>query len=55
MVKTKIVIILRLRELWVFFSKYDREVVGVFHIREHHAKIVKLGSHEVDFIGPEIS
>ena len=30
-----------------FFSKYDREVVGVFQIREHHAKIVKLGRYEL--------
>ena len=26
-------------------SKYDREVVRVFQIREHHAKIVKLGRY----------
>ena len=32
----------------VFFSKYDCEVVRVFQIREHHAKIVKLGRYEVD-------
>ena len=30
---------------YVFFSKYDREVVRVFQIREHHAKIVKLGRY----------
>ena len=45
-VKTKIVIILRICELWFFFSKYDREVMGVFQIREHHAKIVKLGRYD---------
>ena len=28
-----------------FFSKYDREVVRVFQIREHHTKIVKLGRY----------
>ena len=28
-----------------YFSKYDREVVRVFQIREHHAKIVKLGRY----------
>ena len=28
-----------------YFSKYDREVVIVFQIREHHAKIVKLGRY----------
>ena len=38
-------IILRIRELWVF-SKYDREVVRVFQIHEHHAKIMKLGRYE---------
>ena len=27
-------------------SKYDREVVRVFQIREHHAKIVKLGRYD---------
>ena len=29
-----------------YFSKYDREVVRVFQIREHHAQIVKLGRYE---------
>ena len=28
-----------------YFSKYEREVVRVFQIREHHAKIVKLGRY----------
>ena len=28
-----------------FFSKYDPEVMIVFQIREHHAKIVKLGRY----------
>ena len=28
-----------------YFSKYDREVVRVFQIREHHAQIVKLGRY----------
>ena len=27
------------------FQKYDREVVRVFQIREHHAQIVKLGRY----------
>ena len=40
----KIVVILRIRELWIF-SKYDREVVRVFQICEHHAEIVKLGRY----------
>ena len=30
-----------------YFSKYDREVVRVFQIREHQAKIVKLGRYEI--------
>ena len=31
---------------YVFFSsKYDREVLKVFQICEHHAKIVKLGRY----------
>ena len=30
-----------------YFSKYDREVVRVFQIREHHAKIVKLGRYGI--------
>ena len=30
-----------------YFSKYDREVVRVFQIREHHAEIVKLGRYDV--------
>ena len=30
---------------YVFFLKYDREVLRVFQIREHHAKIVKLGRY----------
>ena len=30
-----------------YFSKYDREVVRVFRIREHHAKIVKLGRYDL--------
>ena len=30
-----------------YFSKYDREVVRVFQIREHHAQIVKLGRYAV--------
>ena len=29
----------------MYFSKYSREVVRVFQIREHHAKIVKLGRY----------
>ena len=29
-----------------YFSKYDREVVRVFEIREHHAKIVKPGRYD---------
>ena len=31
----------------LFFSKYDREVVRVFQIREHQAKIVKLGRYVI--------
>ena len=34
-----------------YFSKYDREVVRVFQIREHHAKIVKLGRYAIGLIG----
>ena len=30
---------------YVFFPKYDREVVRVFQIREHHTKIMKLGRY----------
>ena len=30
-----------------YVSKYDREVVRVFQIREHHAQIVKLGRYEI--------
>ena len=37
-------IILRIREL-CFFFKYNCEVVRVFQIREHDAKIVKLGRY----------
>ena len=33
-----------------YFSKYDREVVRVFQIREHHAKIVKLGRYDFDIV-----
>ena len=32
-----------------YFSKYDREVVRVFQIREHHAQIVKLGRYATLF------
>ena len=30
-----------------YFSKYNREVMRVFQIREHLAKIVKLGRYAV--------
>ena len=30
-----------------YFSKYDCEVMRVFQIREHHAKIVKLGRYDI--------
>ena len=30
-----------------YFSKHDRAVLRVFQIREHHAKIVKLGRYEI--------
>ena len=33
-----------------FFSKYDREVVRVFQIREHHAKIVKFGRYDFNHL-----
>ena len=33
-----------------YFSKYDREVVRVFQIREHHAQIVKLGRYGNEII-----
>ena len=32
-------------ESYGLFSKYNHEVVRVFQIREHHAKIVKLGRY----------
>ena len=43
----KIVIILQIRELYFFFSNYDHEVVRVFQICEHQAKIVKLGRYGI--------
>ena len=36
-----------------YFSKYDREVMRVFQILEHHAKIVKLGRYDLYGLGLE--
>ena len=36
-----------------YFSKFDHEVVRVFQIHEHHAKIVKLGRYAIGTVAFE--